>query len=241
MGLLGGIKKLFGGQDKPERYILDGLTDWHSHVLPGVDDGSPDMEVSLRRLDSFGRRGVRDLWLTPHIMEDFPNTTEHLRNRFKELCEAYTGPVQLHLASENMLDGVFAERLKNKDFLPIGRKGDMLLVETSYYTPPTGLDEMLFSIRSAGLTPLLAHPERYRYMDFERYRELSRQGVKMQLNLMSLMGHYGPEAKAKAKWLAKEGMYFCTGSDIHHPAHIPILDMVSPRMATNLQDIASNS
>jgi len=241
MGLLSGIKRLFGHNDGQGHYLLDGLTDWHSHVLPGVDDGAPDMEVSLSILDSFGRRGLRDLWLTPHIMEDFPNTTAELRKRFSELCEAYDGQINLHLASENMLDELFIERLAADDFLPIGRSGDMLLVETSYYTPPEGLDDILFSIRSAGLVPLLAHPERYRYMDMARYRQIVRQGVRLQLNMMSLMGHYGPEARAKARALAKEGLYYCVGSDIHHPAHIPILDKVGPGMADNLNIITDNT
>lgn len=238
MGVFSKIGELFSS--RPHQYVLSGLTDWHSHLLPGVDDGSPDMDTSLAMLDSFESRGLRELWLTPHIMEDMPNTTTGLRERFEELQEAYKGSIRLHLASENMLDAVFAERLAAHDFLPIGHNKEMLLVETSYFNPPQGLDEMLFSIRSAGLTPLLAHPERYRYMEMKDYRRLHGQGVKFQLNLMSLMGHYGPEAKAKAKILADEGMYTLAGSDTHHPAHLPILDRVRPGAAHNLDRIIQN-
>lgn len=225
MGLISSIKNMFAPGDKS--YILDGVVDWHSHLLPGVDDGVTSLEGSLEILSQMEKRGVREIWLTPHIMEDMPNTTGALRSVFEELTAAYDGPVRLHLASENMLDALFAERLKNSDFLPIGRNSDMLLVETSFYNPPSGLSELLFSVRSVGLTPLLAHPERYRYMTEEDYRKLYSQGVRFQLNLMSLKGHYGPEAKARAAHLLKEGMYFCCGSDIHHAAHIPILDKVS--------------
>ena len=99
---------------------FQGFTDWHSHILPGVDDGSANMEESLKILSGFEALGFSEVWLTPHIMEDFPNTTEELRSRFAELQESYNGPVKLHLASENMLDTLFAERLASRDFLPIG-------------------------------------------------------------------------------------------------------------------------
>lgn len=239
MGLFTGLKNLFSGV--PEEYILNGHTDWHSHLLPGVDDGVQTMEESLAILESFERRGLKELWLTPHIMEDMPNTTSDLRERFNELTDAYKGSIKLHLASENMLDTVFSQRLEAKDFLPIGRNADMLLVETSYYNPPTGLNDMLFSIRSAGLTPLLAHPERYRYMDMAQYRTLHEQGVRFQLNLMSLEGHYGPEARDKARRLAKERLYWCAGSDIHHHAHIGVLDRLNNKKATSLDIIIDKS
>ncbi|MDE5870657.1 MAG: capsular biosynthesis protein, partial [Muribaculaceae bacterium] len=70
--------------------MLAGLTDWHSHVLPGVDDGIKTMEESLEVLRHFDAKGVETLWLTPHIMEDYPNTTEKLRARFDELQKAWT-------------------------------------------------------------------------------------------------------------------------------------------------------
>ena len=116
-----------------------GMTDYHSHLLPGVDDGLKTLEDSLAVLARFEEMGVKVVWLTPHIMEDYPNTPADLRIRFAALQEAYTGPVVLHLATENMLDALFLRRLEAGDLLPIGRKGDHLLVETSYYTPPMGL------------------------------------------------------------------------------------------------------
>ena len=84
--------------------ILKGATDWHSHILPGVDDGIQTMEDSLTVLEAYEQLGIREVWLTPHIMEDMPNTPEELRARFQELQEAYQGPIILHLSAENMLD-----------------------------------------------------------------------------------------------------------------------------------------
>ena len=82
--------------------LFNGLTDWHSHILPGVDDGFKDMKDSLDAINKFEKLGISRLWLTPHVMEDYPNTPEFLKSRFEELKQAYNGTVELRLASENM-------------------------------------------------------------------------------------------------------------------------------------------
>lgn len=195
--------------------LLNGMTDWHSHVLPGVDDGIKTLEESLDVLKHFDSKGVNTLWLTPHIMEDYPNTTEKLKARFAELQEAWTGRLRLRLASENMLDPLFEERLAARDLLPIGENADHLLVETSYFSAPMGFESMIDSIMSAGYYPLLAHPERYTYMDESDYNRLRGKGVKMQLNYVSLVGGYGETAKKKSIWLLKNGYIDVIGSDVH--------------------------
>lgn len=196
--------------------IFEGLTDWHSHILPGVDDGVQTMEESLAILSLYESLGVRSVWLTPHIMEDIPNETAFLRRRFSELKAAYSGPIELHLAAENMLDNLFEDRLENSDLLPIGENRDHLLVETSYFSPPMGLNDILLRIKAKGFHPVLAHPERYVYMDLAKYRQLKNSGVKLQLNIPSCAGAYGTEAKKKAEWLLKEKMADIYGTDIHH-------------------------
>ena len=145
--------------------IFRGFTDWHCHLLPGVDDGVQTMEETLRILSLYEELGVTEVWLTPHIMEDMPNTTASLKARFKALEAAYQGNIGLHLASENMLDNLFEERLEQNDLLPLGKGGKHLLVETSYFNPPMGLNNILLRIKSKGYVPVLAHPERYVYMD----------------------------------------------------------------------------
>lgn len=199
-----------------ESGMLKNFTDWHSHILPGVDDGIPDMERSLEVLDAYEKAGVRKVWLTPHIMEDFPNETRKLRERFEELKLAYDGNIELKLAAENMLDSLFEERLEQKDLLPIGEEGNHLLVETSYFSAPMNFDEIIDDIKSAGYFPLLAHPERYRYMDEKDYKRLRQRGVAFQINFMSLVGTYGETARKKAEWLLKNNMVDVTGSDLHH-------------------------
>lgn len=195
--------------------LLEGFTDWHSHILPGVDDGIRTMDESLSTLEAFEAQGVRKVWLTPHVMEDSPNTTARLRERFADLKEAYKGNIELALASENMLDSLFEERLRDKDFLPIGSEGEHLLIETSYVNPPYGMESMIDSIFTAGYVPVLAHPERYRYMDESDYRKWKERGVVFQCNYVSLIGGYGETARKKLEWMLKEGMVNLTGSDVH--------------------------
>lgn len=196
--------------------ILKGMTDCHSHLLPGVDDGVGTLDESLRILDMMEKHGVRKVWLTPHIMEDIPNTTAHLRERFAELQASYSGSVELHLAAENMLDGLFEERLEKNDLLPLDENGDHLLVETSCFSPPMDLYGILERIKAKGYHPVLAHPERYGYMEKEEYRRIKDMGVKLQLNLFSLVGTYGRSVQRKAEWLLKNNMIAYRGSDIHH-------------------------
>lgn len=194
---------------------LNGFTDCHSHILPGVDDGIATMEDALAVLSAYEELGVKRVWLTPHIMEDVPNTTAALRSRFEELRKEWTGNIELHLAAENMLDNLFEARLEEKDLLPIGEEGKHLLVETSYYNPPIGMEKMLDKIKSAGYFPVLAHPERYRYMDKKEYQKLKDKGIYFQMNYLSLVGAYGETARAKAEWLLEHAMIDLAGSDVH--------------------------
>lgn len=198
--------------------LLRGGEDRHSHVLFGVDDGIKTLEDSLKVLEYDETLGVSDVWCTPHIMEDVPNTTEGLRQRFAELQQAYTGPIRLHLAAEYMLDNLFEERLKVGDLLTMG--DDLILVETSTWNPPTNFQSILKEIMKAGYYPLLAHPERYRYLENKDYEELYKMGVRFQLNLGSLTGYYGETTKKKAKTILKNGWYSHCGSDCHRLSSI---------------------
>ena len=230
-----------------------GAADHHSHILPGVDDGVETMDEALRILATYEELGIKELWLTPHIMEDIPNTPEKLKARFAQLQVAYNGNIVLHLAAEYMIDNHLRKLLqetqphfegavqpeafqetpprfrgevvedrrgekKTKEcpyLLPIGNNSKHLLVETSYFNPPIKFRETLKQIKSLGYHPLLAHPERYMYMDEAEYRRLREEGVKFQLNLASLAGGYGKTVKKKAQWLLENGFYSVAGSDLH--------------------------
>ena len=201
-----------------------GMTDFHSHILPGVDDGVGSVEESLRILEEYERLGIRKVWLPPHVMEAVPNRPDELRLRFAELCAAYGGAVELALGSENMSDSLLGERLSQGELLPVGERGDMLLVETSYFSAPEGFGRTLERVKAAGYHPLIAHPERYVYIrDMSEYRKWLDAGARFQLNLLSLGGHYGPDARAKALRLLESGCYGYVGSDLHGERHISLL------------------
>ncbi|MBR5661146.1 MAG: capsular biosynthesis protein [Bacteroidales bacterium] len=195
--------------------IFEGFTDCHSHILPGVDDGVKHIEESLDILSRYEEMGFKAVWFTPHIMEDIPNTTSDLRERFEALKAEYHGPLELHLGAENMIDNLFENRLAANDFLPMGPKLDHLLVETSYFTPPFGFHDTLEKVKAAGYFPVLAHPERYVYMGSEDYDRLKEMKILFQLNLFSLAGYYGSSVQHTAEALLKKGYYDYAGTDIH--------------------------
>ena len=198
--------------------VLQGATDRHCHILYGVDDGAKTLEDALAVLAYDEEIGISEVWCTPHIMEDVPNTTEALKQRFAELQAAYTGHVKLHLAAEYMLDTLFEERFNAGDLLTM--EDDTLLVETSTWNPPADMTGTLRKIQKAGYRPLLAHPERYRYLTDAGYERLHKMGIHFQLNLGSLVGYYGETAMRKAHELLEKGWYSEIGSDCHRLATI---------------------
>lgn len=202
-------------QTLAESGILRGMTDYHCHLLPGVDDGVQTFEESLEILRLYEQLGIREVWLTPHVMEDIPNTTAGLRSRFEQLCSRYAGNIRLHLAAEYMLDNLFKERLAHRDLLPLGTEGNHLLVETSYFNPPVDLYTMLEKIKAAGYYPVLAHPERYVYMGEKDYHRLKEAGVMFQSNLPSLAGSYGKQVLQKVRHFSVQGYTDVWGSDTH--------------------------
>lgn len=193
--------------------LLKGMVDCHSHLLPGVDDGVQSMEESLQILREMEQQGIRRVWLTPHIMEDIPNETLALQRKFWELLQQYRGAVELKLAAEYMLDNLFEERLEKEDLLLLEEGKRFLLVETSYFNPPMDLLSVLQRIQKKGYYPLLAHPERYEYMQKEDYNTLKEEHISFQLNLPSLAGMYGKHVQKKAEDLLKAGMYDRMGGD----------------------------
>lgn len=204
-----------------ERELLPGGIDFHCHILPGVDDGFQDPEKSLEQLRIYEESGMKEVWFTPHIMEDVPNETADLRRIFEDFKEKYlqdcllrnAEPLRLHLAAENMLDALFECRLKSNDLLSLAEK--YLLVETSIFAPPMNFRGLLERIKNQGYTPILAHPERYLYMTKEDYESLKAQGIKFQRNLFSLNGQYGKRVQKRCRQLLKWQMYDYVGTDLH--------------------------
>lgn len=198
--------------------LLEGAVDNHSHLIPGVDDGVSTLEESLDILAMLEENGVKKVWFTPHIMEDVRNTTDDLRRRYDKLLEAYQGKMMTALSAEYMMDSVFEERLKTGDLLTHG--GGTVLVETSTWAPPLRFWELISEMQNRGYRPILAHPERYRYMRDSDYDRLVANKVILQVNLPSLVGFYGDDVQAKAETFIKKGWVSMIGSDCHSERRI---------------------
>lgn len=198
----------------PDSGLLSGMTDVHCHLLPGVDDGMRSKKESMEALRFLIDLGVRRMFLTPHIMSDLQeNTLSCLRERFEAFVEDYPGEITLKLAGEYMLDSGFP---RQREMGLLTYADNHVLVETSYMAAPANFWEVLSELLLDGYTPVLAHPERYRYMLESDYLLLHERGCKLQLNLLSLSGCYGSRAVHNAKYMLESGLYSYIGSDFHN-------------------------
>jgi tyrosine-protein phosphatase YwqE len=194
--------------------FLNHFTDYHTHILPGVDDGIKTIEESLELLQLFEEEGVKEIVLTPHIMDEYPQNNPHfLKARFAELQGVYKGTIELRLGAEYMIDSKFGEHLQKGDLLTI--KENYLLVETSYAFEPQGFMAAIKEAKDKGYQIVLAHPERYSYMTKEHHRQLRQLCVFYQLNLPSILGFYGPKVYQNALELLESNAYHFIGTDIH--------------------------
>lgn len=198
--------------------IFAGFIDFHSHILPGVDDGVTGIAEALAVLDLYESLGVEKVIFTPHIMEYYPtNTASYLRSQFTAFRKVYKGSIELSLGAEYFLDNRFSDILKSGDILSTSKR--YILVETAFTNPPINLMDQLKAIHSAEYTPILAHPERYAYMQQADYKRLKEKGILFQLNLLSVVGEYGKTVERKAKDLLYSNAYNCIGTDIHRLDH----------------------
>ncbi|MCW3115618.1 MAG: hypothetical protein JWR18_4014 [Segetibacter sp.] len=204
--------------------------DMHSHLLPGIDDGLQELETSVSFIRDLKELGYKKLVCTPHILSDlYPNTPETILPKLELVREALkiaNIDIQVDAAAEYMIDHMFSELLaksKKEDLLTIA--GDYILVEMSYLSPSPNFEQTIFDLRMLGLQPILAHPERYSYYhhQFEQYERFKDLGCKLQVNLLSLSGGYGPYVKKTAEKLFKNDMVDFLGTDMHHDRHLAML------------------
>ncbi len=205
-------------------------TDIHSHLLPGVDDGVPDLATSLHFIEQLREMGIRKIITTPHIMMDrYPNSAETLTAPYQQVQQEllqHSSPLPFHFAAEYYLDEQFVPLLQ-QPLLTIS--GNKVLVEISFISAPMQLAQWLFDIQAAGYQPVLAHPERYAYYhaDIEQYAQLKKQGCLLQLNLLSLTGYYGKHIQQAAEKLMAAGLPDLIGTDLHHEKHLRAINSIA--------------
>lgn len=197
--------------------------DFHSHLIPGVDDGSQELAHSCDFISAFERLGFRKIITTPHIHGDFyRNTPEGLQTGLGEVQEELNKlgcgiPVQV--AAEYYLDNYFLDEVLPKGLLTFGN--NQVLVEVSMAGWPRNFDQILFAVQAAGYNPVLAHPERYAYVeDVGFFREIKDRGVELQMNLLSPTGYYGAPVRQLAEALLDAQLYDYAASDLHHERHL---------------------
>lgn len=198
--------------------------DIHSHLLPGIDDGSPDVEESVFLIKSLTELGFSKFICTPHIFQElYPNTSEtisHALASTKEALRTADMTIDISAAAEHMVDEMF----EIKDGLEV-MPGNYILVEMSYLNETPDIDKVIFDLQIKGYKVILAHPERYNFYHlahekFHKYKDI---GVLFQLNLLSITGYYGREVKRAAEYLLEKRCYEFAGTDLHHRKHLEAL------------------
>ena len=209
--------------------LLEGFTDFHNHLLPGIDDGAPNPEASVEMIEKFGQFGVKAFVCTPHVMgEYYPNTRKTIGKALEELKAVLPSDIQITAAGEYMMDQHLMDSLEEGEkMLPI--TGNNVLVEMSYFQAPINLKEILFNILTNGQKPILAHPERYAYYhskNLEKYKDLKDRGCSFQMNMLSLTPHYGSGMQKAANQLLEAGMIDFISSDTHRLEHLEKLEKI---------------
>lgn len=197
--------------------------DMHSHLLPGIDDGAETIEESETLIQRFVDLGYKKAILTPHIMSDsYKNTPEGIREKLEILKPiAQKHGLEIEAAAEYYIDeGLYQKLTDKKEILTFGAK-KYALIETSYLNEASYLNHVVFELQSNGITPILAHPERYSYLykNFDRYEEMVEKGLLFQINLNSLVGYYSPTAQKIAERLIDKKLVHFVGTDCHSVKH----------------------
>jgi len=220
--------------------------DMHSHLLPGIDDGLQELETTVEFIRDLQNLGYKKLVCTPHILSDlYPNSPATILPKLalvRDALKAANVDIQVEAGAEYMMDHMFSELIaksKKEDLLTIGE--DYILVEMSYLSPSHNVEQTIFDLRMLGLQPILAHPERYSYYhhQFEQYEHFKDLGCKLQVNLLSLSGGYGPHVKKTAEKLFKSQMVDFLGTDMHHSRHLAMLKGLAAKK--EFYDLVSNA
>lgn len=202
--------------------------DIHSHLLPGIDDGSPDVETSIELIKGLVKAGFTKFICTPHVIGDmYRNTPETIRtalDKLKTACREHGLNVELSAAAEYMLDDYFMELLRKKEEL-LTLSENYILTELSYATAPNNLEKIAFELNISGYQPLMAHPERYFYYhkNYDAYHRMKELGFLLQVNLLSLIGYYGKSTAKAARYIIENNLHDFVGTDLHHFNHLNAL------------------
>ena len=230
---------------KSEPYLKDlipnGFVDIHSHVLPGIDDGAKNVEDSLTLILEMKKLGFSKIVGTPHTYTGlYDNTNESIKKSFNKLNKKKPKDLEIKYASEYMLDKSIIEKARNKNLLCI--KDNYVLVEMSFISEPVGLYEIIYELKVNGYIPVLAHPERYLFLNYKNLLKLKKFGCLLQANLLSITDYYGVHIRKNLEKLISKKLIDFMGSDIHHYGHVLAFQKkVVYRKVKDLNEIIENN
>lgn len=211
--------------EAPDGERLAPAWDFHCHLLPAVDDGLRSLEETQAAITGLRALGYQGAVLTPHIYRGvYDNTPQALREHFRALRQEIEGDFSLHLAAEYFADESLLTAIERDDilYLELGRQKIVLVEFPTLMPSPVGMD-VLLQLRRAGYQPVLAHIERYRYVQLEQslwLSRLERTGAWLQCDIGSLVGQYGPHPQAFARALLDQELPTLWGTDLHRVAQL---------------------
>ena len=217
-------------------------TDLHSHLLPGLDDGSKTPEETLSMLRTMRDMGFKKWITTPHIFNDYyRNNAEGIKNSLaalKNFLASKGETFDIHAAAEYYLDEHLIQLLQgDKEILTVSDR--FLLFETNLFSISPFFDTMIFETGKRSLIPIMAHPERYDYLvsNKELLLSLREKGVLFQVNLLSFVDYYSVSAKKIARWMVDNDLVDSVGTDLHNPRQLLALqEIMSDRYVRKLID-----
>ena len=221
---------------RPDKVVIPPLkVDVHSHVLPGIDKGAKTIRQSIDLIAQLSQLGFQKLIITPHVMWGYyPNSPQQIRERaalLRSYLEDEKITIEIEVAAEYYLDEHFMKELLSPNSMltfknEVGQ--EFLLFETERIRESKHLLEAIKRIKRKGYIPVLAHPERYIYLQSNRIlvHQLISLGVLFQVNTISFAGYYGKEAKDLADYLSVAQMISFLGSDCHKEEQLEIMENV---------------
>ena len=239
-----GIFDFFKKKESGDRTLFYD-TEVHCHILPGIDDGSPDVATSVELVKAMRDMGIRRIITTSHVTEStFENTPATIKSAYDTLRTALDAQgieMEIHTSAEYRMDEYFLKQVKENQLLPFPE--DYILIENSFFQPYWEIKELIFDLKMKGYTPILAHPERYIYYHKTPgiYKDLFEYGCLYQVNFLSLAGYYHPQVKEMAWQLLNNGMVSFIGSDMHNMSHAQhIKEYMNSREYRKLTDKAGD-
>jgi protein-tyrosine phosphatase len=197
------------------------MFDLHSHLLPCVDDGAPDLETALQMARCYVDQGVECVACTPHILPGlYCNSGPAIKLAVEKLRLTLDDagiPLKLVAGADNHIVPNFAAGLKSGHLLPLADSA-YVLVEPPHHVALVRLEEFFFDILIAGYVPILTHPERLSWVEskYEIIQKLAAKGVWMQITSGSLLGKFGRRPRYWAERMLAEGIVHIVATDAHN-------------------------